>query len=305
MLLVLTHSRDFTTDDVLGQLPEIPIFRFNIDLWRDYQWEIGPDDFTIKDPHGRICHESEVRAVYLRKLLFEPHLIEIPVGGSEEHWVRSELEQVWLGLRDWAHETGKLALVAPSAAGRWSKIRQMKGAKRFFRLPDWRMVHAAASDLKPPVVVKTLAAANVGGGGIVTVREVEEEKLSQAFPWFLQRSVVDATHDVTVAWVDGETFAYEIDRRLFDGVDCRLVPSDANAKWTLCQLSEEESAAICAFMRHTGLKFGRLDFLRDAEGLWFLEVNPNGQFAWLDPWGENGLLKAVADAIRKVWLANG
>ncbi len=305
MLLVLTHSRDCTTDDVLGHLPDLPIFRFNIDLWRDFEWKIGADDYSIKDPYGRVCRERDVRAVYLRKLMFEPHLIEIPVGGSEEHWTRSELEQVWLGLRDWAHETGKLALVAPSPNGRWSKIRQMKAAGRFFRVPEWQVIHSAASELKPPVVVKTLAAANVGNGGIVAVREVDENMLSDRHPWFLQAMLIEATHDVTVTWVDGQMFAYQIDRRLFEGADCRMVPSDAAAKWEPCKLSKKEADTITAFMCHTGLKFGRLDFLRNDEGLWFLEVNPNGQFAWLDPWGENGLLKAVADAIRKVWIANG
>ena len=46
------------------------------------------------------------------------------------------------------------------------------------------------------------------------------------------------------------------------------------------------------------LSFGRLDFLLDDEGrYWFCEVNPNGQFAWLDLSGEFGLLQAVTDEI--------
>jgi len=48
-----------------------------------------------------------------------------------------------------------------------------------------------------------------------------------------------------------------------------------------------------------------MDFLRANGVLWFLELNPNGQFAWLDPAGENGLLDAVADEIRTVWKSNG
>ncbi len=43
-------------------------------------------------------------------------------------------------------------------------------------------------------------------------------------------------------------------------------------------------------MRETGHTFGRLDFLWDKEGLWFLELNPNGQFAWLDVDGREGLI---------------
>jgi hypothetical protein len=47
-------------------------------------------------------------------------------------------------------------------------------------------------------------------------------------------------------------------------------------------------------MTTLGLKYGRLDFLKDENNRWwFLEVNANGQFAWLDLDGSRGLLDAV------------
>lgn len=59
-------------------------------------------------------------------------------------------------------------------------------------------------------------------------------------------------------------------------------------------------------MEATSLEFGRLDFLKDQRGrLWFLEVNPNGQFAWLDTEGRFGVLDAVARAILDVHRQNG
>jgi hypothetical protein len=46
------------------------------------------------------------------------------------------------------------------------------------------------------------------------------------------------------------------------------------------------------------LSFGRLDFLLDdEERYWFCEVNPNGQFAWLDLSGEFGVLQAIVNEI--------
>ena len=35
-------------------------------------------------------------------------------------------------------------------------------------------------------------------------------------------------------------------------------------------------------MNELDLNYGRLDFIEDKENLYFLEVNPNGQFGWLD-----------------------
>jgi hypothetical protein len=49
-------------------------------------------------------------------------------------------------------------------------------------------------------------------------------------------------------------------------------------------------------MSQLGLRFGRLDLLAGdtrCEQVWFLEVNPNGQWAWLDLGQDNGLFDAV------------
>jgi hypothetical protein len=67
--------------------------------------------FEIRDPVGRICRESDVGAVWLRKLLFSPVYVDVPSGGSPESWRREELRQIWEGIRDMAHDAGKLALV--------------------------------------------------------------------------------------------------------------------------------------------------------------------------------------------------
>lgn len=304
MLLVLTQSEDITTDVVLDRLADLEVFRFNIDLWKSYEWCVDGDSFLLTDPTGRTCEESATCAVYLRKLYFNPPLIDVPAGGSEEHWLRGEIEMVWTGIRDLAMETGKLALVHPSPRGRWNKIRQMRVAARYFRVPPWAAYHAPACPMESPVVVKAFGQNHIGNGGLMTVREVPPERLSHAYPWFIQRKISKATHDVTVAWVDGAMFAYELSRDDFDGDDCR-VPSTLNdLTWSPCDLSPSERTAVESFMTATGLSFGRIDFLRDSDGLWFLEVNPNGQFAWLDPVGENGLLDAVAAAIRKVHSRN-
>ncbi len=54
-------------------------------------------------------------------------------------------------------------------------------------------------------------------------------------------------------------------------------------------------------MRSLGLAFGALDFIRTPEGEWvFLEVNPNGQWLWLDDMLSLGITDAIAS-----WLAGG
>ena len=59
-------------------------------------------------------------------------------------------------------------------------------------------------------------------------------------------------------------------------------------------------------MHATGFSFGRLDFLRQNGDLLFLELNPNGQWAWLDEDGRHGLLPRIAEELRTeyFWFAS-
>ena len=297
MLLILSFSLDTTVDLLLEKLVGIETFRFNIDLWNHYTWRADATGFTLWDPTGRICSDREVTAVYFRKLIFNPPRIDVPENGSEENWRRTELELFWKGIRDWAHETGRLALVMPAPTGEWGKIRQMRVAARWFHVPEWRMFHNNHEDFFTPVVVKTQGAEPVGRETPLMVRRVDPRLLSHEFPWFIQKEITDASHDVTVVWVSGRMFAYELDRSQFTQVDCRESMYSNEMLWRPCLLSQDQQHAISNFMNHTGMKFGRLDFLRMPTGLTFLEVNPNGQYAWLDMEGTNGLLDAVVEEL--------
>lgn len=301
MLLILTCSMDLTTDLVMRHLHGVPVFRFNIDLWRDYQWSITPDGYFLRDPTGRTCQSEQVRAVYLRKLFFNPPRIDQPASGNEETWCREEVMQIWYGIHDLAMQHGCLALVRPSPYGRWTKVRQMFAARPHFRIPVWKMFHGEPSVDFHPAVVKTQGIEPPGNGGMVMVKEVDVAKLGTEFPWFVQQQITAATHDVTVAYVNGQCFAFESRRDQFTGADCRIPTATGEAKWQRCALTATEETAVQEFMRVTGHVFGRLDFLRDKEGLWFLELNPHGQFAWLDLDGTEGLLKAITAEILAVY----
>jgi len=69
---------------------------------------------------------------------------------------------------------------------------------------------------------------------------------------------------------------------------------DARASlWRPHELPQSVRDGIFAFMRDLGLHFGRLDFLFDGSRHLFLEVNPNGQWGWLDTQGNHGLLNKI------------
>ncbi len=304
MILILSNRRDATTDLLMPLLEaHAEVFRFNVDLWRDYSWSISATGYELRDPTGRTCRECEVGAVYDRKVMFDPPRIDVPAEGCPEAWLRNEVLLIWSGIKDLAVHSGKCALVHPSPHGTWYKMRQMRLSAEYFPVPAWQMLHRAPVQLAGEVVCKTNGVEPMGNGQILMVNKVDPARLDTAYPWFLQQCLSCATHDVTVVYVNGKLFAYEMPRG--GSTDCRIDTFNNADTWTPCELTPEQSDSICRMMRRTGLSFSRMDFLRDADGtLHFLEFNVNGQYAWLDLHNERGLLTAIAHEILRVHAAH-
>ena len=120
--------------------------------------------------------------------------------------------------------------------------------------------------------------------------------LEAGHAWLTQHKI-EAHYDVTVVYVYGRVFAFSLDRQLFDGLDWRKSVFDMARRWEPYSLPESAVAGIRSFMNELQWSFGRLDFLLTDNGLVFLEVNPNGQWAWLDADQSNGLFAAMKDCI--------
>jgi len=130
------------------------------------------------------------------------------------------------------------------------------------------------------------------------VREIDPSALDLDYPWFVQERI-DGEEEVTVVYIDGKTYAANAPRDSFGAADSRKSLMEQPRAWPRCELSQKEIRAIKGFMDETGYRFGRFDFIRKDGELWFLELNPNGQWAWLDEKNEHGLVSMVADAIKR------
>jgi glutathione synthase/RimK-type ligase-like ATP-grasp enzyme len=61
-------------------------------------------------------------------------------------------------------------------------------------------------------------------------------------------------------------------------------------------LPEDVTAGIIELMKRLGLSFGALDLVRDDKGnYWFLEINPNGQWLWLEDFLGFDISAAIAE----------
>jgi hypothetical protein len=290
MLLILTNSLDGTSDEIVRRVGSEQVFRFNVDLWKDYILTVNSNGFFISDPTGRTCRSEGIRAAYVRKPSFDDPLT-IPEGGCEEAWLRTQIAYVVQELYNWCNSKGLVRLVEKGAQNRLGKFSQLWIAQKYFPVPRWRFQHnpeGVEVDFSP-CIVKPLTADFIEEYQFLFTKRADPLELDPSYPWMIQKEV-DASHDVTVVYVRGVSFAFRLDRATFEGVDWRKHINRQSLDWEAWGLSNEQEERI-----------GRLDFLMSGDVLYFLEVNTNGQWAWLDEEGRCGVFDAVVSELTRDW----
>jgi glutathione synthase/RimK-type ligase-like ATP-grasp enzyme len=64
------------------------------------------------------------------------------------------------------------------------------------------------------------------------------------------------------------------------------------------QLPDEEALRCCELVRRLGLQFGAIDLVYTPESRYvFLEINPNGQYGWVEERTGLSINRAIADAL--------
>lgn len=72
----------------------------------------------------------------------------------------------------------------------------------------------------------------------------------------------------------------------------------ASLSYAATDAPEQIRHGVSALMGTLGLRFAALDFLVTPEGKWvFLEINPNGQWAWIQEESGLPITGAIADAL--------
>lgn len=108
---------------------------------------------------------------------------------------------------------------------------------------------------------------------------------------------IEHDHAVRLTVVDRRFFASAI---YADSAAARIDwRSDYSAlRYAVSALPEPVRQGVLTLMNELRLRFGALDFLVTASGEWvFLEINPNGQWAWIEDKTGLPIAAAIADAL--------
>jgi hypothetical protein len=298
--LLLTNSIDYVADLLVERLGTKQIFRYNSDLWHDYRLCVNESTIEIENPTGRLVTDRDIVKVYRRSTARASTLFPDRPMTPDARFAEEEVWTAWNDIVNIFWAQGKVVLVQPYASMRVGKLQQLRAASRYFRTTPFRFVVGAPRWLRAGVVsvVKSFSFKFEPGVGFYS-RRVTESDLDPRYPWFLT-DYVEAAADVTVAVVRDAIFAFALERAEFvgDTIDWRLAPSEyAHHAWKPIRAPATLQDAVGRFMRDAGAHYARLDFLETEGDYVFLEANFTGEWAWLDPHGEHGLLAKIADEI--------
>jgi glutathione synthase/RimK-type ligase-like ATP-grasp enzyme len=107
--------------------------------------------------------------------------------------------------------------------------------------------------------------------------------------------------DVRVTIVDEDVRAMELERT--DGVIDVRRNNMRGVSYRTVHLPSELRTQLIRLVRSYQLRFAAIDMIRDSsDQWWFLELNPNGQWAWLDLEADANIFKAFIHAFAQ-WRA--
>ena len=283
--LIISDSYDATTDLVTKYIGSENIFRLNFDQFDYSSIQINNSGvtFTIKD---QTITDKEISKVYWRK----PFNTDIEV----DKYVDSELKYIFREIFNLFSNQHKTVLVIPNIERYIGKILQMTIAEKYFAVPKWEVLLNSESNFGK-CIVKSLSSEIVSNMKVLYTTMVNSEDLDCKYPWQIQE-LVDADSDLTVVHISGKNYAFHLKRNK-NNIDWRKEINRNGQKWELHKLDSIIDINIKKYMNELGLVFGRLDFLVAKGKYYFLEVNPNGQWAWLDLDNKNGLMAEMIEQI--------
>ncbi|WOX11138.1 ATP-grasp ribosomal peptide maturase [Streptomyces sp. N50] len=306
-VLVVTNLDDPTADFVIAELHDrgVPVVRFDsgdFPAALSCSASIGGSDVwrgSVQTP-SRCAELDSVRAMYYRRpsgFAF-PHL-----DRQDERFAAAQARYGLGGIL--TSLPGCLYVNHPNRIGdaEYKPVGLAAAAEVGFVLPPTLITNVpddARAFLKEhgPAIFKPLSVPLYvvdGKAQTVPVTEVTVDEIDDSVTgtMHLFQKRVDKVADIRVTVIGEHIFAVRIDSGLLD-----WRTDYSTHTYTPVTPPPEVERAMRAYLRHFGLVFGAFDFALTEPGEWvFIECNPSGQWAWMEPPTGLPMTVALADLL--------
>ncbi len=296
--LLLTHSGDFYTIDRVARAVRrlgFEAIRFDTDTFPTRaslaieRTRAGLE--AVLQLEDRSIRLSEVHAVWLRRL-WAP---AFPDALNELDRQACAAQAQVMVTDTLAHLTDTHWVNPLEASTRAeSKVLQLKLAHRLgFELPDTTITNDAAwverlRGRQGALITKLLtplSASMEGSARFFYTARVPDELVGLSLAPQIFQPLIEKAHELRVIVVGQEFFTASIDASgsAHARVDWRRLQKADGARWKKATLPNALMKKILRLMRGLGLVSGALDFIVTKQGRHvFLEVNPAGEWGWLE-----------------------
>lgn len=289
MILIITHKEDYTADFLINQLnlQNTPYFRLNCeDLLLSPLYEIA----NTNDFNAVFKQLPEIKSVWYRRTQL-PNLQGLNPLEQQYFFKEFEalLENLYHSLENckWLSDPFKIRLAE-------NKILQLKKAKHLgLDVPDTLVTNdkeklRAFYYKNSRTIVKPLYSGYVPQSGSTTllftsiINELQIATLDEfdLTPCIFQQ-YIEKEYELRITVVHDRVFAAKVNSQ--ENAKTIIDWRKKKLKFVSCKIPEKISNQCIKLCQSLGIHFGAIDMIRDIQGnYWFLEINPNGQWAWIE-----------------------
>ena len=307
MILILANKWDLTVDLVVLELQRRNASFVRLNTEELPYWSVAArfpaESIWLRSSKGVSVVASEVSAIWNRR---PGHVYDDIVPGERPSLATQKfVTDQWFSWLESLQLTSSVLWVNhPNSNGLMeNKLRQLKLAIEIgFSVPETLVtndVHEArswATGLGERVICKALYSPLIEepeGDQFIFTNLVEDmsvdlEKSLSLAPVIFQRAIL-SKQDYRVTIVGNNVFAVKVG--IPDSIlDWRTASS--NIEFALCDLPAEIEGKCRKYVESSGLSFGAIDLIESEGVFYFLEINPNGEWGWLER--PNGIPISVA-----------
>jgi len=297
-ILLITNKGDITTDFVVKELTKAKasFYRLNTEDFLSkffLNFNFHKNEFTLFDNERKIEIDLlKIKSVYYRRPIL-PSKTTNNLTRGEEIFIINEITNYLEGL----YKILKNAFwISPVFAIREaeSKIHQLQVAKELgFNIPpslittDYKITEEFITEFKSIIKpIKTGFIEDEGNEKIIFTTLFDDNsqlERIQTCPTYFQK-FINKTSDIRVTVIGNKVFAAQILSQEYDEtkIDWRKAER-IKLQYEKIELSSTLSDLCIKLTKKLGLNFGAIDFVKDENGgFLFLEINPNGQWAWIE-----------------------
>lgn len=316
MILLVTNKEDVTSDMVVNELNSRSdeYYRFNTEnicSGISLSCDFNAGKFSLYDTQNDKCVDlSKVKSVYFRR----PKLPSAPADLqlSDQQYVLSEISQALEGVYKYLDDKFWVSNVF-AIRNSENKIYQQLIAHKFGFLTPKSIITTkiddAAEFLKSnrECVVKPIRTGFVSDlvnpqvifTSPITIDDVATLGRINECPTYIQENISKSA-DIRVTVVGSTVYSAKIHSQEYaETITDWRKGENIHLKHEAIDLGAEMNESCVKMTQYLGLQFGAFDFILDEKGRYiFLEINPNGQWGWIQHRLNYNISGSIAELLR-------